>query len=167
MLDRNQWAEVLSFSVDGTAKPAGSKSAIAIMKNGKPVMKNGRVLTSVVDSSGQKGKDWRREVARCAKEAMRGLDLLDGPLLVEMTFRRRRPTGHYGSGKNSAVLKPSAEPFPVPKPDVLKLARGAEDACTGIVWVDDAQTVSLLIHKRYVPRLALEGVDITVSIWIG
>jgi Holliday junction resolvase RusA-like endonuclease len=37
----------------------------------------------------------------------------------------------------------------VTRPDVLKLARAAEDALTGIVWRDDSQIVHETLAKVY------------------
>lgn len=46
-------------------------------------------------------------------------------------------------------------------PDVLKLARGVEDALTGIVWRDDAQIVNESLSKVVVapPRPAQPQVN--------
>jgi Holliday junction resolvase RusA-like endonuclease len=39
--------------------------------------------------------------------------------------------------------------YPTTKPDSLKLARGAEDSLTGIIYRDDAQVIDLNVKKRY------------------
>lgn len=39
--------------------------------------------------------------------------------------------------------------YPTVKPDIDKLARAVQDALNGIVYRDDAQVVSLSVHKRY------------------
>jgi Holliday junction resolvase RusA-like endonuclease len=91
-------------------------------------------------------KDWKQQVAYAAREAYGG-QLLDGPLRVSLQFYRPRPKGHYGAvGLNKKGRESTA---PTSKPDVLKLARGVEDACTGIVWRDDAQIVAELITKDW------------------
>lgn len=144
-LPRN--AAALSFTVYGKPQPAGSKRAFAIKRDGKPT---GQI--AVADAN-PKAKSWQREVKDAAREALDevGPDglLSVGPLDVSMTFYLARPKGHYGTGRNAALLKPSAPPFPAVKPDSLKLARGTEDALTGIVWRDDAQVVDLRVQKLY------------------
>ncbi len=35
------------------------------------------------------------------------------------------------------------------KPDATKLVRALEDALTRIVWKDDAQVVTQVVHKRF------------------
>jgi Holliday junction resolvase RusA-like endonuclease len=132
--------DAINFIVYGDAKPAGSKRAFALRKNG---VLTGRVA---VTDANPKSKNWKQEVAHAARQAYSG-ELLDGPLCVSMRFYRVRPKGHYGAtGLNS---KGRSSKAPTSKPDVLKLARGVEDACTGIVWRDDAQIVSELISKDW------------------
>jgi Holliday junction resolvase RusA-like endonuclease len=139
----------LAFTVLGRAQPAGSKRAFAIRKGGVPT---GQI--AVVDAN-KNAKPWQAEVRSAALEAMWnpacgfGHGILPGPLSVSMTFYSARPKSHYGTGRNASVLKPSAPPFPAGRPDALKLARGTEDALTGVVFKDDAQVVDLRVAKRY------------------
>lgn len=129
----------LRFVVYGQPRPGGSKKAFVNPKTGKAV---------IVDDSGAAGKSWRQEVATAGRVAV-GPDapLLLGALAVEFTFYRPRPKGHYGSGANAWVLKASAPPAPITRPDALKLARAVEDALTGILWKDDAQIVQETLRK--------------------
>ena len=80
---------------------------------------------------------------------------------VEFVFHRRRPKGHFGSGRNAGVVKASAPAHPTSRPDVLKLARAAEDALTGIVWHDDAAIVDERLRKVWGDR---EGCTVTVRL---
>ena len=128
--------EPISFFVPCVPKPAGSKRAFAIKKGGAFT---GR--SSIVDASGQKGKDWRGDVKRFASDAYNG-QLITGPVTATFVFRFQRPLSHYGTGKKAHVLKPTAPRHHVQAPDALKLARGVEDALTGTVWKDDAQVVA-------------------------
>lgn len=142
----------VTLIVHGQPAPQGSKRAIQTKKgDGSP----GRI--ALVESSHDRVKSWRQAVVDEAREwqsqaAGRQFGTappLDGPLEATMTFVLRRPKGHYGTGRNAAVLKPSAPPYPSGKPDVGKLARATEDALTGIVWLDDAQVVRSLLTKVY------------------
>lgn len=144
--------EPIVIEVIGKAEPAGSKTAGAIYRkdaagNRVPVMKDGRVLTTTRDDN-KKAAPWKAEVKAAALETYGG-PLLDGPLVVEIVVWRDRPKGHFGSGRNASLLKDSAPLYPTTKPDALKLARGIEDALTGVVWKDDALTVDLIVRKRY------------------
>lgn len=124
----------MTFTVYGVAAPAGSKSV--------GYRKGGRAF--VYDAS-RRSAPWKRQVAAAAGEAMQGEPLLEGGLMLIVTFHVPRPKGHYGA----RGLKPSAPPHPITRPDVTKLLRGLEDACTGVVWRDDAQVVNQTARKLY------------------
>lgn len=138
----------LRIVVYGKPEPAGSKNAYAVRKDGVPT---GKIAVS---DANPRAKSWQREVGDAAREAMDNAPLefdpfVLGPLDVSMIFYVQRPKGHYGTGRNAHKLKPSAPAYPAVKPDALKLARGTEDALTGIVWRDDSQVVDLHVAKRY------------------
>jgi len=129
----------LEFFIPGIPRPGGSKRFLGMSKKGHAIIADDCV----------KGKDWRASVAFGAREAMQNNIPTDDALCVRMTFHVLRPKGHFRSGANSHILKPTAPKFPTTKPDVLKIARSTEDAMTGIVWKDDAATVTLVLKKRY------------------
>jgi crossover junction endodeoxyribonuclease RusA len=124
----------LTFTVYGIAQPAGSKTVGRTKAGG-----------TFVRDSAKRGQPWRRQIAQVAGEAVNGAGLLDGPLELSVIFTVPRPKGHYGV----RGLKPSAPAHPTKRPDVTKLLRAIEDACTGIVWRDDAQIVHQHARKRY------------------
>ena len=142
-------ATEIRITVLGEAQPAGSKRAFAMRYgDGRPVMRpNGTQVVNVIDDN-SKSKDWKRHVTLAARRAYCG-EPLEGPIEVEMIFYRVRPKNHFGSGKNASRLKDTAPAFPTGKPDVLKLARGVEDALTGWCYVDDSQIVDEYLAKRY------------------
>lgn len=131
----------VSFTVIGKPQPAGSKRGFPIKRS------NGTIGVAISDSN-PKAKEWKSIVIDACQEAYKG-PLLRGHLAVYMTFYLPRPKGHFGSGRNAHLLRQASPQFPTVKPDVLKLARGTEDALTGVLWGDDAQTVDLLLQKRY------------------
>lgn len=140
----------IKFWVPTRPAPGGSKKSFASESTGRIV-----TLDDAKDNA-----VWRGVVALYGGQAMAGKPLLAGPLEVSMIFYQRRPKGHYGRGGNAGVLRPSAPWFPTVKPDVLKLARSTEDALTGVVWVDDSQTIALHVTKLYGEK---PGVEITVE----
>lgn len=129
----------VQFTVHGTAAPAGSKKGFINRKTGRVI---------ITDAS-KGSRPWKSQISSAAVDAMAGRDPLDGPLLLELTFWVARPKGHYGSGKNAGVVKGSAPFAPTVRPDVLKLARGVEDALTTIVYRDDAQITTEILQKAY------------------
>lgn len=80
-----------------------------------------------------------------AGEAMNGEPPLQGP--VQATIR---------------VYKPKPKSWPkrrwawTTKPDCSNFAKLFEDACTGIVWQDDAQIVRLVVEKVFDARARVE-----------
>ena len=159
---------VVTLRVAGEPKPAGSKSAHVMYQKGEsgartPVTKDGRVVTYVMDTSGSKGKKWRKEIARVANQARDGDELLDGPMYVEMTFFVARPQGHFRTGRYAGMLKDTAPAYPVVRPDVLKLARAVEDALTDSLWHDDSRIVCGLNEKVY--AMGNEPIGVEVRVW--
>ena len=151
--------ESIKLVIKGHAEPGGSKTAIPLKNKstGKWLTaQGGRPIVNVVDDN-PKVKGWRKSVATQAAWQYTG-ELLDAPLIVVMTFYLHRWKNHYGTGANARVLKPSAPMYPSgDHPDSLKLARGTEDALSGIVYVDDSRTVDLLARRRYAPGFVLKG----------
>lgn len=145
--------------VPGKAEPAGSKTSF-IPKSNDLIFRLvaastpdqvkaalGGLRANVVDAN-SKSSGWKQAVAWHAVEQFKGSPLT-GPLDVEVMFVMPRLKSHYGSGRNSALLKDSADLYPAVRPDTTKLWRGVEDALTGIVWIDDGQVVNQAIQKRY------------------
>lgn len=146
---------MISFFVPGLPIPGGSKTAFPIRR------KDGSAGVAVSDASGRRGKEWRARIALAAHAAVNP-DLLAprGPLCLTLAFAMPRPKGHYGKHG----VRRSAPVFPVVRPDVLKLARVVEDACTGILWHDDAQICVEILTKEYGRRI---GVRVSVAAMSG
>jgi Holliday junction resolvase RusA-like endonuclease len=136
----------IHFTVLGLPQPAGSKRAFTPRNKatGQPYYReDGSIITNTVDAN-PRSQVWKNQVTDAARKAYDG-PLIDGPLEVFLTFTVPRPKGHFG--KNG--LKPSAPPYPVIRPDVLKLARGVEDSLKAVIYRDDSQIVSEHLLKRY------------------
>ena len=160
-------ARKVVFEAWGKPQPAGSKRAFPIRRKAG----GGWVLTGqvAVTDDNPKAKGWQAEVRECAELAMLRAfgpepELFRGPLGLAVVFWLRRPKGHYGKGRNAGVVKASAPAHPVVKPDCTKLLRAVEDACTGVVWGDDAQIVEQAATKVYAGR---EGVRMVVWSYDG
>ena len=130
----------LTFFVPGIPAPGGSKRFVGHSK------KTGRAI--LIDAAGERNKNWRSIVGLVGAAEMREKAVLSftGPLRVRFDFimpRRKSDLNSKGEVKTSAPF------YHTTKPDALKLARSTEDALTGIVWADDAQTAVLEISKRY------------------
>jgi len=133
----------LEFTVYGTPAPAGSKRGFRT--------NYGRII---ITDANPKARPWKALVTDAACQAIENgsggrMGLLRGPLYLECTFYLPRPKSHYGSGRNSQLVKPAAPEYPAGKPDATKLLRAVEDALNGVVWKDDAQVVMQFVVKMY------------------
>jgi Holliday junction resolvase RusA-like endonuclease len=148
--------EPVSFFVEGLAKPAGSKRAFCLKRNGAFT---GR---AVVTDDCKTSKSWKQVVRHAATahlSALSSFEVFNTPLKFEACFIMPRPRGHFRA--SGALSKAGAlKPFPAVKPDVLKLTRAVEDALTGVIYTDDALIVTEHIRKRYGDR---PGVAVRIS----
>lgn len=128
--------------VHGIPAPQGSKRHVG----------NGRMI----ESSKAVGP-WREAVRAETQREMQGNGIppYPGPVYVQATFYLPRPKGHYGTGKNAGIVRPSAPRYVSGKPDLDKLARALLDGLTeGGAWQDDAQVVVLEVEKMYAGHAA-------------
>lgn len=143
--------ETLTFTVHGIPVPQGSKTYLG----------HGRM----VESGGQKLKNWRHDVTRAAEEARdeHGGATLTGPLYLEVDFFMPRPRGHYGTGRNAHLVRDGAPEHPAGRPDLDKLIRAVDDALTAAgLWKDDAQVVDISARKSYADDQVGPGASISV-----
>jgi Holliday junction resolvase RusA-like endonuclease len=91
-----------------------------------------------------------------------GWETLDGPIEINLAFFHLRPAGHYGTGRNAGVLKPSAPYWKSTAPDIDKLTRAILDALTDARAIrDDARVARLVVEDRWADAAA--GVRIVVA----
>lgn len=145
----------ISFFVPGIPAPGGSKRFVGHSK------KTGRAI--LIDAAGERNKNWRSIVGVVGsakmREALLGMQF-NGPLRVRFDFVMSRPKHHFN---RKGELKESSPMYHTTRPDALKLARSTEDALTGIVWNDDAQTAMLEISKCYAHKGEACGCQITIQ----
>jgi len=131
---------MIKFFVPGVPVPKGSAKAFLNRKTNKIM---------VQQDNRDKQKPWASMIGLRAQEL--GLKPQTGPVSLRLEFIMPRPKGHYGTGKNAAILKPAfVDAQHIIKPDLDKLIRCVKDALSSIAWVDDCQ-VNLIPHlsKRY------------------
>lgn len=127
-----------SFEVRGRAQSAGSKRAFY----------NAKLKRAMIVDANPESRPWKAIVSDAALQAMSTAPPLNGPVQASFTFIETRPQSHFNS-KRELNAQGRRTPYPAKKPDALKLARGVEDALTGIVYVDDSQIVVEHLYKRY------------------
>ena len=105
-------------------------------------------------------KSWQALIASAAGEAIqtRGdWQMLEGPVRLSLAFYLPRPKA---LAKKPWIAHTKA-------PDCSKLARGAEDALSGIVYRDDAQIVELVAAKFYAVGSQVPHCDVRVEATAG
>lgn len=94
--------------------------------------------------------------------------IIEGPVVLEAALLFQRPASHYGSGKNSDRIKPSAPAFHVQKPDADNVVKAIKDACTRAgAWRDDAQVHRMVVEKRWCDADELPGCVIHIETSTG
>ena len=103
----------------------------------------------------KKTSDYEAQVKAIAQSAMTR-EPLETPLAAFLYFRLPIPKS-YTKKRVAACL--SCSERPIKKPDLDNLAKSVLDALNGVVYLDDAQLVSLHVTKVYSNN---PGVDIMV-----
>jgi crossover junction endodeoxyribonuclease RusA len=138
--------------VHAVPAPQGSKKAIIVRGKAVVIEENKGPVTA-----------WRNAVKAAALlELGTARGLLSTPLGVNVAFWLSRPQDHYGTGRNSAILKAAAPAWPAKRPDIDKLVRSTFDALTGTAWIDDSQVVEVSATKHY----AISGPGASIAIRI-
>lgn len=136
---------MLTFRVAGHPVTQGSKRGIPL--------RNGRV--ALVESGGQRHKDWRHAVGDAARQAFAGQAPMVGPVEVTAAFELQPP--------KSIPKRRRTWPTGQRSGDLSKLMRCIEDSLTGVVYVDDSQIVRYGDVTKDWAGPAGPGVTITVT----
>ena len=130
--------KTISLWVPGIPATAGSKSGFY----------NKKLKRVIMAPANKNQKPWMAMVRLIAQDKYRDPPLT-GPIHLFVDFLFLRPKSHFGTGRNSIILKRSTPKFHLIKPDLTKLTRSVEDALTGVVWRDDSQVNKQTAHKCY------------------
>lgn len=94
----------------------------------------------------RKSRDYADAAKLIAKAAMHGASPLSGPVAMTVIALMAIPKSWTRKRKSAAL----AGDLPhTKKPDIDNIAKQALDICNGIVFIDDAQVVSLHTKKAY------------------
>lgn len=113
--------------------PAASQGSKTPIKN-----KIGQIVGS--RESSKRSRPWRQDVQALMLEVVpEGFQPIDEAVTVRLAIYLSRPNSHFGSGKNSNILKSNAPRFPPTGLDIDKVQRAVGDAMKGIWLKDDAR----------------------------
>lgn len=111
----------------------------------------------VVAYDQKKVKEYKQQIGLIATARMQdlGLEPLDGPLMVLLTFYR--PI-QKSISKVEHVRRQSGKKLPIVKADIDNYIKAVLDACNSIVWKDDNSITDISAKKRYStnPRIEME-----------
>lgn len=96
------------------------------------------------DPSGKDKQSMAAEIKRFAPRIP-----IDEPITVKIEFYMPRPQSHFGSGKNSSVLKPNAPSWCSSKPDLDNMVKYITDVMNAVFYRDDALIFWITANKRY------------------
>lgn len=130
---------IVDFFVPGIPRSGGSKTGFVNPKTSRVI---------ITESANKANKEWRSTVRHFAFNAYHG-DPLDEPLRVIFEFYWPRARSHYRTGRYAGLLRGSAPVFRTAEPDVTKVIRSTEDACTGVIWRDDSLIVEQTARKGF------------------
>ena len=106
--------------------------------------------------------EWRETVAITVGSAVD--KPLEGPVGLALAFFFPRPKSHYGTGKNSAMLKGSAPTVHAQKPDIDNVIKSTLDAMNGVAYQDDKQVIQVRAEKRWALRPEQSGAAICIEV---
>ena len=75
----------------------------------------------------------------------------DGPVSMIIDFNIQRPKSHFGTGKNSKIVKAKAPTLHIQKPDIDNYIKLYCDVLTNCgIWKDDSQIINISASKHWV-----------------
>lgn len=147
----------LSVTLAGVPAPQGSKKIGRNRRTGGPVL---------IDDN-QNLKAWRESAEHQLRKAWAGRAPISSAVWVSLSFYLPRPAGHYGTGRNAGILRPSAPLWPAVKPDNDKLQRAVFDALQAAgVLQEDSRVVGVVSWKHYADAIE-PGVRVSVALLDG
>ena len=134
---------MVTFRVAGHPITQGSKRAFVVGGQAR-----------LVESGGQRHKDWRHAVGDAARHAFAGQAPMAGPVEISAAFELQPPKSRPKRRRTWPIGQRSG--------DLSKLMRCIEDSLTGVVYVDDSQIVLYRDVTKDWAGPAGPGVTITV-----
>ena len=111
----------------------------------------------------QKSKNYKQLVRFWVTQYLKKLDGFtpyENALCVDLTFYLGIPTS-WSKQKRIQASQGAIRPIGKRSNDADNLCKGVLDACTGLLWVDDAIITDLSVKKRYTAELARVVLKVT------
>lgn len=134
----------VTLTIPGLPKPKGSMRCLGRV---------GKVRHQLAEDFRPGQRDWRDRITDTVRTRVHTHAEHGEPVHVHVVFTLPRPTSHYGTGRNSGILRKAASTIAATSlrtGDVDKLARLVLDALEdGGLLDNDAQVVDLHTRKVY------------------
>ena len=156
------------------SQPAGdTSSTIELIVPGLPAPQGSKTIGKWggLRESSPHVLPWRQAVIVASMQAYKNPPITQA-VSISIAFSFPRPKSHYGTGRNSTKLKPSA-PFwctSAGKGDLDKLARATADglsrSCGGVCLEDDRLIAQLNCKKSYAGLNEFVGAIISINMLV-
>ena len=107
---------------------------------------NGKIITNVRRDQPEQEGYFRQIIS---KQLPDDFEILQGPVVLGIVCKLKRPKIHFGTGANSGLVKTSAPLWPLKIPDWDNLGKFVCDCLNGLIWIDDKQVVSGKVDKIF------------------
>jgi Holliday junction resolvase RusA-like endonuclease len=135
---------------------------VCIYVSGIPVGKARARVTRYGTYTPAKTADYETLIALSGKVAMRGRELMTGPVQMTLWMYVRIPASWSKKKQHMACC---GQILPTTKPDSKNILSSVEDALNGVVYNDDRQIVVHHLYRFYSadPRIEVEIADLPLS----
>jgi Holliday junction resolvase RusA-like endonuclease len=106
----------------------------------------GKIIRRVVRDQAEQEGYFKQMVSKQLPEDFK---VLQGPVILRIDCRLKRPKSHYGTGRNKDIVKKSAPLWPLKTPDWDNLGKFVSDCFNELIYQDDKQVISATVEKFY------------------
>lgn len=94
--------------------------------------------------------DYRERVKQAYLDKYKNKEIIDCAFTINIGVILPRPKSHYGTGKNSNIIKPKyLDVHHTQRPDVDNFVKGILDSLNGVAYLDDSQCFSVFCTKHW------------------
>ena len=138
---------LINYTIIVPGEPIAKQRPLFVHKD-----KNGKALpyVKVINKQEDEQVNFRWAVIQYLIKTGTAIFIIEGdPVSITCSFYMRRPKSHYGTGKNSEILKQNAPYYCTKKKDIDNLDKHVFDCLNGLCFKDDKQIVESHSKKIY------------------
>ena len=138
---------MIDYKIEIPGEPIAKKRPLFVHKD-----RNGNALpyVKVVNKQEDEEADFKWAVISYLTENEGCLYMIDdAPISITCVFYVKRSKSHYGTGKNSGILKQNAPYLCTKTPDLDNYEKMVFDCLNGLAWKDDKQVAESHARKVY------------------